>query len=98
MAATSVPLKAGNFKEPITVTAGYCGKRTSATGNCISPPPPDMASVKPARNAATQRITISVVISIFVQHAEEFTPGTYLILILFCQHTAQLVDMRKIMH
>src|SRR5665213_1457939 len=34
-----------------------CGNTISSTGSWISPPPPTIESVSPARNAAAQRIT-----------------------------------------
>lgn len=53
--AIAVPLKAGILRVPITVETGRWGKKTSAKGVWIKPPPPTMASIKPAQNAATQR-------------------------------------------
>ena len=88
MAAIKVPDAAGSFKEPITVTAGNCGKSTSAAGTCINPPPPDMASVKPARKAARQSSKmISQLILIFVQYAQELVPGAHFLLVLLFEET-----------
>ena len=54
-AAKEVPLKAGIFSVPITVETGKLGSKINAAGVCINPPPPTMASMNPAINAATQR-------------------------------------------
>jgi hypothetical protein len=46
-----------------------CGNNTNAAGVCINPPPPAIASVKPARKANTQRSTNSIVMFIFRESA-----------------------------
>ena len=55
LVAIAVPLKAGILRVPITVETGRCGKKTKAKGVCINPPPPTIASINPAQNAAPQR-------------------------------------------
>ena len=61
-AAKKVPLNAGIFNEPITVATGKFGIKISAVGVCISPPPPTIASIKPALNAAIHK-SIKVMVS-----------------------------------
>jgi hypothetical protein len=60
-----VPVHAGIFKEPITVATGYWGNNTNAAGVCIKPPPPTIASTKPAEKAKRQsKISVNVVIGL----------------------------------
>ena len=40
---------------PIIVATEYCGIKINATGVCIKPPPPTIASINPAKNEAQQR-------------------------------------------
>ena len=62
-AAIIVPLIAGIFVVPSNVAKGYCGKVTISAGVCTRPPPPTIASIKPAPKAAMHNIIISVVIA-----------------------------------
>lgn len=63
-AAKKVPLKDGIFSEPITVATGSLGNKIKEAGVCINPPPPTMASTKPAR-LANKHSKMSVVVSNF---------------------------------
>ena len=54
----AVPNNEGIFVVPNKVATGYCGKVTNVAGVCTRPPPPTMESIKPAPNAAIQRIII----------------------------------------
>jgi hypothetical protein len=51
VAAKKVPLKEGIFKLAITVETGRFGSNINPMGVCINPPPPTIASTKPARKA-----------------------------------------------
>ena len=58
-----VPVKEGILVVPSKVATGYCGRVINVAGVCINPPPPTMASIKPAAKAARQRMIISFVIA-----------------------------------
>ena len=64
-AAIDVPKNEGILVVPSKVATGYCGSVIKVAGVCISPPPPTMASIKPAANAAMQRINICWVITCY---------------------------------
>ena len=58
-AAMDVPINDGILVVPNKVATGYLGKVINVAGVCIKPPPPTMASMKPAANAAKQSKIIS---------------------------------------
>ena len=60
-AATAVPANEGIFTVPNNVATGYCGRINKVAGVCNKPPPPTMASIKPAPKAARQSKISSVV-------------------------------------
>lgn len=51
MAETAVPQKDGILTVPKRVATGYWGNNKSTAGVCNNPPPPAMASMKPAEKA-----------------------------------------------
>jgi len=65
--ATDVPEKAGIFEVPKSVATGKFGKVIRRTGVCIKPPPPTMASIKPAQKAAIQTISVLVIKKIKIE-------------------------------
>jgi hypothetical protein len=61
IAAVAVPKKAANFEVPTTETGFSFGKASKSAGVWIKPPPPAMASIKPAKKRARKSRTIETV-------------------------------------
>src|ERR1044072_4611539 len=62
-AAILVPENEGILVVPSSVATGYCGKVKRMAGVWINPPPPTMASIKPAQSEKQQSRMRSVVIT-----------------------------------
>jgi hypothetical protein len=59
----AVPEKDGNLVVPNNVATEKLGKVIKRIGVCTNPPPPIIASIKPATNAARQTIRVSEILS-----------------------------------
>ena len=61
-AAKEVPEMAGILDVPTMDANGNCGNKINNAGICNKPPPPTMASIKPAKNATIQSIKYSKIV------------------------------------
>jgi len=61
-AAKKVPAKDGTLRDPITCATELFGSKINPAGVCINPPPPTIASTKPAKKAIKQSMIIVEVI------------------------------------
>ena len=64
-AAKKVPVKEGIFNEPMTCATELLFSKIKPAGVCINPPPPTMASTKPAKKAMMQSKIIVTVIGYY---------------------------------